>query len=170
VGEREYVLLLNAATKAQDASRAEQVLLAMAEDVLRPSQRHTWPALEAWFTSPAALAHSQHPDLGPWVCRRKPSSQSSDGDDQEEEGASSQSAAWRPGEEWHPPPATATAATAAGLEDGIAAVDQEAAAGGSGTAVKAPASGSAVNPLNGRCNSTGVCLRSVELSSAAQVK
>lgn len=157
------MLLLNAAAKAQDASRAEQVLSAMAEDVLRPSQRYTWPALEAWFASPAALVQSQHPDLGPWVCRRKASSQSSNGDDREE-GASSQSAAWRPGEEWHPP-----SAAAAGPEDDIAAVDQEELAGGSGTAVKAPASGSAINPLNGRCNATGVCLRSVELSSAAQV-
>jgi hypothetical protein len=171
VGEREYVLLLNAATKAQDATRAQQVLTAMAEDVLRPSQQHTWPALEAWLTSPAALAHSQHPDLGPWVCRRKPSTQSSD--DTEDNAASSSSSAkgtaWRPGDEWHPP--SAAAAAAAGPKNDNAAVEKEAEAGESSSAAdKVAVSESAINPLSGHCAFTGVRLRSVELSSAAQVK
>lgn len=56
-----YVLLLRVATRRQDADKAHRVLLALAEDVLRPywlrpSRANTVPAIAAWFASPAAAA------------------------------------------------------------------------------------------------------------------
>ena len=51
-----YVLLLRVATRRQDADEAHRVLLALAEDELRPSRANTVPAIAAWFASPAAPA------------------------------------------------------------------------------------------------------------------
>jgi hypothetical protein len=149
VGEREYVLLLHAATKAQDAARARQVLAALAEDVLRPSRRHTWPALEAWFASPAAAAPTDHPRLGPWTTRRTPAKwtepepkpKPKPKPELEPEPERTQVGEWRPGDEWHPPAAAEAAAAREAAVDGV----------------------------SGRCGATGLVLRSVELSHAAQV-
>jgi pentatricopeptide repeat protein len=67
VGEREYVLLLKAATAGGNVEKANLVLRSLAEDVLRPSKTNTWPAIEAWFKSPAAQTSSSGgTSSGPW--------------------------------------------------------------------------------------------------------
>ena len=48
--------MLRVATRRQDADEAHRVLLALAEDELRPSRANTVSAIAAWFASPAAAA------------------------------------------------------------------------------------------------------------------
>ena len=56
------MLLLKVAVRCQDAAKVHSILLALSENVLRPSCTHTLPVIADWFCSPAAASDG----AGPW--------------------------------------------------------------------------------------------------------